>query len=282
MSQKTFIINSADRLNEGNQSISDFHYNVQSFTDQLKDIYVESVQLYNSSYTVNNYNYQICWQIMTSGGSPMLISYYSALDLNIHAGYYDINSLLSVIETQMNLDAQNGETYSLTIDSLTNLVKIECDLFDMVLLNTEYTLWKRLGFTNKKLSTLRTNFYDPYNLINFDAWIIQSSYSTIHYGQSTPRLSTNYYKILISGISADTIDSNQQHQCVAIVPNNLTFGSMLDYQPPFVKKITLPSSFVFNRINIKVLDDENNLADLNTEFSFVLVAHSTDYNCGCK
>jgi hypothetical protein len=280
MSQKTFIINSADRLNEGtNRYTSDFNYAVQAFTNQLSDIYVESVQMYNTSYTVNEFNNEFCWQIITSGPFPMLVTHYLNFNGNAY-GYYDINELIDLIETKMNLEASNGEVYSISINNATNTLQISCDLFSMTLLNTSNTLWKRLGFTNAKLGNLYTSFYDPSSSIEFNAWLIESGLSI--YAYFTPKLSTNYYKILMSGISADTIDSKQQHQCIAIVPNNSAFGSLLDYQPQILKKYELPSTFAFNKINFKVLDDENNLANLNTDFSIVIVAHTSDYKCGCK
>lgn len=201
--------------------------------NQPKSIALESVQIYNSQYTINNFNNKLNWTTSTS----------TPITSTLINGNYTATSLATMIETVMNDDNTTSDLYKVSFSSVSGKITILNDNsnnFQLNFLNANNSCYKLLGFLNQNYTGNNT-------------------YS----GDNVVCLNTKLYKIYLDFISQNTYTANQLTGLIAIVPNNTQFGDLICYNPPLAKSFQLRNINDLSTFKITVRDDNDNLCELN-------------------
>jgi hypothetical protein len=237
---KNIVINSKDKSPEST-SDSDFYINIASWPRRPRGVCVESVQMYNTQYTIHQNNNLLRW---TDSASVAHIT-------ELTKGNYTASALATHIATKMNADdSVVADTYTCTYDTSAGKITIANGTanFHLNFAVTSRSVGSTIGFSATDLSGAMT--YTGQSVVN-----LSNKYFTIH---ADCVHDTSYSAV---GNLADMI---------AQVPVDAQFGDMLNFQADFRK--IYPVITEINRIHIVVRDDTGNIAQLNgVPFSMVLV-----------
>jgi hypothetical protein len=226
---KNVIIDSRLR-DSGNES--NFSYTLKWPIADPLSYAVESVQLYNTSYTINNYNNKLYWTDSTP----------TAHTTTLTNGNYTASSLATHVTTLMNADNTGGGTYTVTTDISTGKITIANSSSNFSLTfgtNTSNSVATALGFANANKTG-------------------SSSYT----GEKIVKLNTKYYVIYGDIGSQNSYSANELVNVLAYVPNSVNFGDMINYQSELAKSFKLTEKEI-SRMKIFVKDDTGNIVDLN-------------------
>lgn len=215
-----------------NGTVSNFTYSLKWPIAQPNSFAVESVQLFNTAYTINDYNYMFYWTDSAS------VAHNSTLT----KGNYTATSLASHIQTIMNTeDTSAGDTYTVTVPSVSGKMTIANDTnnFQLRFNTTTNSVAKTLGFTETAKTGAQT-----------------------YTGDNVVKLNTRYYLIYGDVGIQNTYSANELTNILAYVPNNVNFGDMIDYQPELAKSFKVTEKEL-SRLKIYIKDDNGNLVDLN-------------------
>lgn len=193
---------------------------------------VESVQLYNTSYTINSYNNKLYWTDSTPTTQTTTLT----------NGNYTASSLATHVETLMNTANTGSGTYDVTADTNTGKITISNSSVNFSLTfgtNTTNSVATALGFEN----TNKTG---------------AQSYT----GEKIVKLNTKYYIIYGDIGSQNSYSANELVNVLAYVPNSVNFGDMINYQSELAKSFKLTEKEI-SRMKIFVKDDMGNPVNLN-------------------
>lgn len=242
MTIKNLLVNSKYR-NSGTPS--NFSYQLLVAISNPKKVALENIQIYNTAYTINNYNNKLYW---TDGAS---VAHTSTLT----NGNYTATSLADHIQDLLNADDTGADTYLVKFSDITGKITISNS-------GTNFSL--TLG-TNTTNSCAYTIGFDDTNKTG------ASSYT----GDFVVNLNTKYYTV-----HTDLLNTNNTHQSdqintiIAIVPNNVNFGDCICYSPNLAKSFDLNQSEI-SSLSFYVKDDRKNTVDLNgVDWSMNLVINS--------
>lgn len=193
---------------------------------------VESVQLYNTSYTINNYNNKLYWTDSTP----------TAHTTTLTNGNYTASSLATHVETLMDSANTGGGKFTVTADTSTGKITISNNTSNFSLTfgtNTSNSVATALGFAN----TNKTG---------------AQSYT----GEKIVKLNTKYYVIYGDVGSQNSYSANELVNVLAYVPNSVNFGDMINFQSELAKSFKVAEKEI-SRMKIYVKDDMGNVVDLN-------------------
>ncbi len=242
---KNLIIDSSQRLSG---TCEDFVIVYPLPITNPETISLESIQMYNTQYTVNSNNYQI--PFTTNNGSNVVAS--------LAHGNYDSDSLASLITSTMTIAASNvGDT-------------------------TAYTCYYNQTTAKYSLSNNTGNFNFNFNLalptIAKNIGFSESLYSSnaAYVGESIGYLNPKYFVIYSDLMYNNSVDGNGAKSLIAYVPNNVNFGDIIDYKPHLAKTFALTKKDL-SRIKVQVKDDRGLPAQLNgVNWSMNLVVSTKD------
>lgn len=227
MELKNLVIDSSKR---SSGTVSNFTYQLKWPITRPDTIALESIQLYNTQYTINNNNNKFYWTTRTGVVTTSTLT----------NGNYTAVSLASHIQDVMN--AVGTDVYSVTFSPITGKITIMNPSGNFSLTfgtNTSNSCSYVLGFTNNNLTGSST--YTSQNIV---------------------QLGTKYYVVYSDIVSNNNYDANEIGSVIAFVPNNVVFGEIITYSPNLAKTFKLRSSDI-SRLSFYVKDDKGNLADLN-------------------
>lgn len=192
---------------------------------------LESVQLFNSHYTINSNNNKLYWK--TTAGSSIIST--------LTNGNYTATGLASHLTTLMNADNTGAGVFTAIFSTLNNKITISNSVgnFELSFNLTTNSVATALGF-NKVAKTGA------------------SSYT----GDNVVKLSTKYYKIFTDLGQANTHTNSGIENLIAVVPNNVSSGDLISYVVPLAKSFKINNSSI-SKINIIVKDDEDNIVNLH-------------------
>lgn len=226
---KNVIINS--RLRDSGTE-NNFSYTLKWPIADPVSYAVESVQLYNTSYTINNYNNKLYW----TDSAPA--SHVTTLT----NGNYTASSLASHVETLMNVDNTGTGTYSVSADTSTGKITIANSSANFSLTfgtNTENSVSTALGFNN-----------------------INKTGAQTYTGEKIVKLNTKYYTIYGDIGGQNSYSADELVNILAYVPNSVNFGDMINFQSELAKSFKVTEKEI-SRMKIYVKDDMGNIVDLN-------------------
>lgn len=242
---KNLIIDSSQRIN-GTPDDFTIVYPLP-ITDPVS-ISLESIQMYNTQYTVNSNNYQVPFR--TNNNSNVVAS--------LPHGNYDSDSLAAAITLSMTTAASN--------------------LGD----NSAYTCYYDQTIAKYSLSNNTGNFNFNFNLalptiaknIGFSEQLYSSNAAYV--GESIGYLNPKYFTIYSDLMYNNSVDGLGAKSLIAYVPNNVNFGDIIDYKPHLAKTFTITKKDL-SRIKVQVKDDRGLQAQLNgVNWSMNLVVSTKD------
>lgn len=235
------IINSRDR-EDPDQRPHNFTQEVKGFFDPPKRFYVESVQMYNSQYTVNSTNKKLYWKDSTG----------TLRTSTLTEGYYSAPQLAAHVTTVMNADNTGSGTYTVSYSTLTGKLTFSNSTSNFQLL----------------FGTYRADYNATTILFGFAArdYTGASSYTA----EDMPNLSSRYYTVRTNLIKGNTYSSKPFSPVIAVVPNDVGFGELISYKPSVIRWIDIHDND-FTKITVSVRDDKGNLALLNGHWSMNIV-----------
>lgn len=230
------FITSQDRENG---TISSCSVNLKNAVLAPKAYAVESVQMFNAQYTINNNNNQFHFRDSTN----------TAHTITLTNGNYTGSSLATLITNAMNTaDTSSGDTYTVSFSSVTGKITIANDTsnFQLTFGNvTSRSVASTIGFNNTNLTG-------------------SQSYT----GQNLIKLSSKYYIIKTDlGGKNQTHSVNAFENVLCVVNNSTTFGDLIIYQPYLAKTFKLNQINEISKIKFDIYDDNGNIADLQLDWS---------------
>ena len=230
------IINSKNRLSESISS-SNFSYNIGS-SIEIQELAIKSISLPNTAYNINVHNYKL------------KINYNSTdVSIIVPVGQYAIDSLIIKITSLL---ASQGVLVVITQDPITYKLLYTFTLPTFIYIDTTSTLPYYIGFNLK--SVLQYPFLP----------------SLIILGPSVPNLqgTNNYYvasRTLGQGTNALLFNAVQNLAIIAVIPNNIPYGSIIQYTPTdiLLDLKLYASKQNIQQIDIVILDTDFNIVDLN-------------------
>lgn len=228
---KNVIIDSSLRDNADNTTENDFNYTLSWSIESPLSYAVESVQIYNTTYTINDNCYKLYW---TDGATVAHVSV-------LTKGNYNSNTLAQHIEDVLNTDDTNSDTYTVSYSQTTGKLTISSTSnFSLTFgTNTSLSCAYVLGFEN-----------------------INKTGANTYTGQNIVKLNTKYYKIYTDFGKINTYSSNEAVNLLCYVPNDVNFGDMINYTPQLAKSFPINNT-TLSRFKITVKDDMNNIVNLN-------------------
>jgi len=242
---KNFIIDSSQRLSGGPE---DFVIVFPLPITNPETISLESVQMYNTQYTVNSNNYQIPFR--TNNSSNIVAS--------IPHGNYNSDTLAAAITTTMTSAASNvgdSTAYTCYFDTTT----------------AKYSLSNATGNFN-----LNFNLALPTIAPNIGFYNILYSSNAAYVAYSIGHLNSKYFVIYSDLMYNNSVDGNGAKSLIAYVPNNANFGDIISYKPNLAKTFALTKKDL-SRVKVQVKDDVGLPAQLNgVNWSMNLVVSTKD------
>jgi hypothetical protein len=196
------LVESAKR---SNGTASDFTLTLLWSLSSPKTIALESVQLFNSQYTINNNNNKLYWTDSTA----------TTITSTLTKGNYTATSLAAMIQTVMNADNTGADTTTTSCATTTGFLKTD-----------------KTG-------------------------------ASTYIGDNVVSLNTKLYKIYLDFLGSNTYSANQVTGLIAIVPNNVSFGDMIAYNPPLAKSFVLKNVNDISTFKVTIRDDTDTVVDLN-------------------
>lgn len=227
MELKNLVIDSSKR-NTG--SVNNFTYQLKWSITKPDTIALESIQLYNTQYTINDTNNKLYWTTRSGVASTSTLT----------NGNYNAVSLASHIQDVMN--AVGADVYTVSFSPTTGKITITNPSGNFSLnfgTNTDKSCAYVIGFNNDNLTG-------------------SSSYTS----QNIVQLGTKYYVVYSDIVTNNNYDANEIGSVIAFVPNNVVFGDIITYSPNLAKTFKVRSSDI-SRLSFYVKDDRGNYADLN-------------------
>jgi hypothetical protein len=227
MTIKNILINSADR-NTGTSS--NFSYQLLYAITNPTTIALETIQMFHTQYTIDARNNKLYW---TDGAS---VAHTSTLT----SGTYTASALASHIETVINTDDTNSDTYTVSFSTITGKITIACGSnFSLTFgTNTNNSVAYVIGFANTNKTGAST--YTGENIVN---------------------LNTKYYTVHCNFVDNCTYQANAVSSSW-IVPASTSWGDLIVYSPHLAKSFKTNQTEI-SSIQIFVKDDKGNMADLN-------------------
>lgn len=226
---KNVIVNS--RLRDSGTE-NNFSYTLRWPVSDPISYAVESVQLYNTAYTINNYNNKLYWTDSTP----------TAHTTTLTNGNYTVSSLASHIETLMNAANTGSGTFTVTSNTNTGKITITNSSVNFSLTfgtNTENSVSSTIGFNNANKTSSQT-----------------------YTGEKIVKLNTKYYSIYGDIGSQNSYSADELVNIIAYVPNNVNFGDMINYQSELAKSFKITEKEI-SRMKFYIKDDMGNIVDLN-------------------
>lgn len=230
------IINSKNRLPESISS-SNFSYNIGSAIE-IQELALKSVSLPNTAYNINIHN------------NTLQINYNSSvISIFIPIGQYNLSDLITKITT------------SFTSQSVSCVI-----IQDPITYKLTFTFSSPTFIYLGPTSTLP--YYLGFNIPNTPQY--PTSPNLIITAPHVPNLqgANNYYiasRTLGQGVNALLFNAVQNLAIIAVIPNNVPYGSIIQYSP---SDILLDLKLYSTRQNIQqidivILDTNFNVVDLN-------------------
>lgn len=195
---------------------------------------MESVQIYNSIYTIDSRNNKLFW---VDGAA-------AAHTTTLTSGNYTATALAAHIETKLTADNTNvGDVYTVACPTLTNKMTITNSTSNFSLTfgtNTANSCAYVLGFTNTNKTAAKT--YTGENVV-----CLGVKYLTV---ESDLCLGQNTYT------------SATLNNVLAYVPVNVNTGDLIAHSYELAKSFKVNRSEL-SRFYIRVKDDRGNTVDLN-------------------
>lgn len=238
MTIKNLLVNSKYR-NSGTPS--NFSYQLLVAISNPKKVALENIQIYNTAYTINDYNNKLYWIDSTSVARVSTLT----------NGNYTATSLADHIQTVLNAVSP---TFTVSFSTTSGKITISSTgNFSLTFgTNTVNSCASTIGFNDSNKTGQPT--YTGENVVN-----LNSKYYTVH----ADILNTN-----------NTHQSDQINSIIAIVPNNVNFGDCICYSPNLAKSFELKQTEI-SSLNFYVKDDKKNTVDLNgVDWSMNLVIES--------
>lgn len=238
MTIKNLLVNSKYR-NSGTPS--NFSYQLLVAISNPKKVALENIQIYNTVYTINDYNNKLYW---IDASSVARVS-------TLTNGNYTATSLADHIQTVLNAVSP---TFTVSFSTTSGKITISSTgNFSLTFgTNTVNSCASTIGFNDSNKSGQAT--YTGENVVN-----LNTKYYTVH----ADILNTN-----------NTHQSDQINSIIAIVPNNVNFGDCICYSPNLAKSFELKQTEI-SSLNFYVKDDKKNTVDLNgVDWSMNLVIES--------
>jgi hypothetical protein len=224
------LVESAKR---SNGTASDFTLTLLWSLSSPKTIALESVQLFNSQYTINNNNNKLYWTDSTA----------TTITSTLTKGNYTATSLAAMIQTVMNADNTGADTYTVVFSTVTGKMAITNTSGNNFALNYATTTTS-CATTTGFLKTDKTG-------------------ASTYIGDNVVSLNTKLYKIYLDFLGSNTYSANQVTGLIAIVPNNVSFGDMIAYNPPLAKSFVLKNVNDISTFKVTIRDDTDTVVDLN-------------------
>lgn len=176
----------------------------------------------------------------------------SAVSATLTAGNYTITDMLSSLKTAMEAVSPNTRTYTLTVSGITNLLTITGSAGTFSVLTTG-GLNLMLGFSRSTAS--------GQHLANTGTRI----YNLCRYGF------LNLTCSVTKGDTFNTIVGNRQDILSYIPVSEASFGDVWSFRPQSLNWIDVKAPSV-DRLEIKLVDDSNNVVDLNGGYISLYIA----------
>ena len=229
------IINSKHRLLESVSS-SNFSYNIGTAIE-IQEIALKSVSLPNTGYNINKFNNIFNYNV---GGVDKTII--------IPVGQYNLADLITkmvalmLVQGVVTTITQNPQTYKLT--------------FNFPAVSVIY------------VAPTLLSYYLGFNIPNITSYPTISIASII--APNVPNLqgSNNYYiasRTLGQGVNALLFNAVQNLAIIAVIPNNVPYGSIIQYMPSdiLLDLKLYASKQNIQQIDLVILDTNLNVVDLN-------------------
>jgi len=195
---------------------------------------VRKINIPYAYYTINDNNNKLYWT--DDVGNALITS-------TLTNGNYSVATLANMIQTVMNTDTLNSQTYTITSSSITSKFTFSgtgaFKLYGATYAARSYkSCWKIIGCTLDHSGSSAYNMTNVYNLQPTNGMYVESNLAP----------STSYTQAGVRGI-------------ILSVPVNVNFGSILHYEPQTFNPIPLNNTG--NRITFRLLDDNFNIVSLN-------------------
>lgn len=249
MTETNFVIINSKFRNVSSKSTSDFIYSLGESLE-VSDIAVKSVSMVNAEYNIK-------------AGHNTLIVNNGITDFNlvVPVGQYDITQLITAITTA--LTTQYGGTNTITLQPTTKRLFFTSTTplrFGTDVNASPVGFILGLGDESNNIN----NYYPEFGSSSFLAPFLPNLQGSNNYHISSATLGQGQGSLL---------KNNEKKPIILSVLNNVDFGDVISYE---VNEIKLNQRH-FNRptniqdIDIKVLDDDNEVVDLNgTNIEIVL------------
>ena len=229
------IINSKNRLSESISS-SNFSYNIGTAIE-IQELALKSVSLPNTAYNINKYNNFFNFNV---GGVDKTII--------IPVGQYNLADLIAKMITLMLSQGvvatitQNLQTYKLT--------------FNFPAVSVIY------------VAPTLLSYYLGFNIPNITSYPTIPIASIIAPNVPILQGTMNYYiasRTLGQGVNALLFNAVRNLSIIAVIPNNVPFGSIIQYVPSdiLLDLKLYASKQNIQQIDIVILDTNFNIVDLN-------------------
>ena len=225
---RNVFINSKDRLS-GDEN--EFFYNLRNAILNPNAVALESVQIYNTQYTINDNNNKLYW----TSSVPTNIT------TTLTNGNYTATTLASHIASKLNTDNDGAGTFAVTCPTSTAKMTITNDTanFGLRFATTAQSVAYTIGFEDTNKTGALT--YTAENIVS---------------------LNTKYYLIYCDIGSTNTHSATETSNVIAVVPCNVNFSDLISYSPQLAKSFKFKIQEL-SRMKFTVRDDRGNLADLN-------------------
>jgi hypothetical protein len=237
------IVNSRDKEFFSNIP-SAFTYKISNFVNKPKRFYVDSVQMYNSQYTINSFNRVLNWTDTNGNAktSTLTMGFYNATDLATH------------IQTVMNTDNTTGTgTFTVSFSRLTG----------------KYTLINSVGNWGLPFNSRRTTNNATAIMLGFGLRDLTGA--STYTSDFMISLSSKFFLVRLNLFSKNTYTRKGVNSMAVYVPNDVSYGDMINYKPQFNRWIDIDYLPDLQQMKFEVRDDKNNLAELNADWTMNLV-----------
>jgi hypothetical protein len=225
------LVNSSHRL-QGTDN--DFMIRLPYPITGATEISLESLQMFNTNYTVNNYNNNL----------PFIAINGSNCVATITPGNYNNVTLCTEIATQMNSIAlYNGDVSTYQCGYSNTLGKY-------YILNSSNNFLLSFATSNNSIAT------------NIGFSNVNKSGQQSYLADFVGCLNSKYYLIHSDIVDGNTTDGEYVKKLVAIVPNNVNFGDMINYNPNMNKALKL-SKKDLTTIKFEVKNDKDKAVNFN-------------------
>ena len=222
---------------------SAFTYKIVNFINKPRRLYVESVQLYNSQYTINSFNNRLHWKDSTGTLRISLLT----------RGYYSATGLATHIQTVMNTDNGGSGTFTVSFSTSTD----------------------RFTFSNSSANfellfgTFRAT--NDATAISLGFRVEDKTGASSYTSDFMPALSSRFFSIRTNIFTNNFFSKKGQGSVIAVVPNDTSFGEMNSFKSHHQNWIDVDDTLDLSRMKFEVRDDKNNSAELNAHWTMHIV-----------